>query len=79
MLIKVQFVGDPNEVRLAVMEDSRPKHGGVRFVFLIHSACMACDLCEDSHNAKQASVAQRKQTSVVQRKQTSVAQRKQTR
>ena len=43
VLTRIQFVGDPTDVRLALMEESRPKDGGVRFVclfvfILTHSA-----------------------------------------
>ena len=39
VLTRIQFVGDPTDVRLAVMEESRPKDDGVRFVFILtHSA-----------------------------------------
>ena len=42
-------------------------------------AIMACDLCQNSHNANRRRLhAQRKQTAVAQRKQTAIAQRKQT-
>ena len=34
VLTRIQFVRDPTDVRLAVMEESRPKDGGVRFVCL---------------------------------------------
>ena len=34
VLTGIQFVGDLTNVRLAVMEESRPKDGGVRFVCL---------------------------------------------
>ena len=34
VLTRIQFVGDPTDVRLALVEESRPKDGGVRFVCL---------------------------------------------
>ena len=37
VLTRIQFVGDPTDVRFAVMEESRPKDGGVRFVFCFYS------------------------------------------